>query len=298
MKENLTSINVIIDKSGSMEQLANDTIGSFNSFLAEQKAVPGEALFTLCTFSTDYNLVHDFVELSGVPNLNPKVYRPNGGTALLDALGTTIDSVGAKLAALPESDRPSKVIFLIITDGEENSSRRFTKTQIKSMIEHQQQTYNWEFVFMGANLDAISEGASLGISPSNSMGYVASAAGTRSLYNYVSSNMRSYRMGSRQKVNFFDQTLAGAGVPDKDGNVVPVVPGAPTPVQNPTPGTNPVPGALPTEPNVVPEPRPVTVPSPRPGSVPPGTVPNVVPTLPNVKPLVPDGSDNNGSQPT
>ena len=196
MKENLTSINVIIDRSGSMQGLAKDTIGSFNTFLADQKTVPGEAVFTLCTFNHDYTLVHDFIELSSVPDLNPKTYAPSGNTALLDAMGTTINSVGQKLAAMVEADRPSKVIFLIITDGQENASSRFTREQIASMVTHQKDTYNWEFVFMGANIDAITEGTSLGISAANTMQYDATSAGTHKLYQTSSNSLRSYRSGT------------------------------------------------------------------------------------------------------
>lgn len=204
-KENFTSINVIIDKSGSMGSLADDTIGSFNTFVTEQKAVPGEVAFTLCTFNTDYQLVHDFVKLASVPDLDSKSYRPNGGTALLDAMGTTINTVGAKLAAMPEDERPSKVIFLIITDGQENSSRNFSKEQIKAMVEHQRGTYQWEFVFMGANIDAISEGQALGISMRNSMNYDATKGGTHKLYRAVSNSVSSYRGGGSQQVDFFNQ---------------------------------------------------------------------------------------------
>jgi hypothetical protein len=192
-KENFTSINVIMDASGSMQHLTNDTIGSFNTFLSEQKAVPGEAAFTLCRFNTDYSLIHDFVKLGGVPDLDSKSYAPSGGTALLDAMGVTIESVGTKLAALDESERPSKVIFLIITDGHENSSTRFSAAKIKEMVEHQKEKYSWEFVFMGANIDAITAGASLGIDARNTMNYTASAAGTTKLYSTVSENMIAYR---------------------------------------------------------------------------------------------------------
>jgi uncharacterized protein YegL len=212
-KENFASINVVIDRSGSMADLAKDTIGSFNTFLTDQKEVPGEAAFTLCTFRTDYNLVHDFVKLASVPDLNAKSYRPAGGTALLDALGTTINSVGQKLAAMPEDERPSKVIFLVITDGEENSSHNFTKAQVKSMIEHQQEAYKWEFVFMGANIDAVSEAQSLGIRGANSMNYFATSAGTQDLYKTVSQCMSSYRIGKSSQVDYFSQTPTVLGTP-------------------------------------------------------------------------------------
>lgn len=205
MKENFTSVNVIIDKSGSMAGLTNDTIGGFNTFVADQKNVPGDVAFTLCLFSTSYQLVHDAVELASVPDLNNKIYRPSGSTALLDALGTTIDNVGSKLAAMPEEDRPSKVIFLIITDGEENSSRKYNLDQIRSMVTHQRETYSWEFVFMGANIDAISAGTNLGIAATNSVNYTASSIGTKSLYNNVSHSLGNYRAASSQQVDFFNQ---------------------------------------------------------------------------------------------
>jgi len=230
IKENFASINVIIDRSGSMGNLATDTIGGFNTFVAEQKLTPGEAAFTLCTFSTDYSLVHDFVKLGSVPDLDAKSYRPSGGTALLDALGTTINSVGQKLAAMPEDERPSSVLFLIITDGQENSSHTFTKAQVKAMIEHQRETYKWEFVFMGANIDAISEGTSLGISASNSMNYSATKGGTRDLYRSVSSNTSSYRSSGSQQVDFFNQTVAAPVTPAVAPTVI-------TPVVTVTPGT-------------------------------------------------------------
>jgi len=217
-KENFTSINVIIDKSGSMGHLTEDTIGSFNTFLTDQKTVPGEAVFTLCTFNTDYSLIHDFVKLASVPDLDSKIYKPNGGTALLDAMGTTINTVGAKLAAMPEDERPSKVIFLIITDGQENSSHHFSAAQIKSMVEHQRDAYKWEFVFMGANIDSIAEGQAIGISMQNSMNYEATSAGTRSLYNNVSDSLRSYRGSNESQVDFFNQpttTPTIIGTPEK-----------------------------------------------------------------------------------
>jgi uncharacterized protein YegL len=212
-KENFTSINVIIDASGSMSHLTHDTIGNFNTFLKEQKEFPGEAVFTLCTFNTDYRLAHDFVKIAGVPNLDKEVYRPNGGTALLDAVGTTIDSVGRRLAALPEEERPSKVIFLIITDGHENSSHRYGAEQIKSMIEHQKDVYSWEFVFMGANIDAIAAGTGLGISAQNTLNYAATSAGTHQLYRSVSENMSTYRSSNSSRADFFNQTQQGVGTP-------------------------------------------------------------------------------------
>lgn len=192
-KENFTSINVIIDQSGSMGHLTQDTIGSFNTFLSEQKLVPGEAVVTLTTFNNESNVVHNFVKLASVPDLDKRTYSPRGGTALLDAMGETINSVGAKLAAMPEDERPSKVIFLIITDGEENSSRTFTKEQIKSMVEHQSQVYSWEFSFYGSSMDQIHGAQSLGISSTNTNQYVASSRGVQELYSSMSNSVTRSR---------------------------------------------------------------------------------------------------------
>lgn len=210
---NLTSINVIIDRSGSMHGLTADTIGGFNQFLSDQKKAPGEAIFTLCTFADHHELVHDFVKVASVPELNADTYRPAGSTALLDAMGTTINEVGRKLAAMKEEDRPGKVIFLIITDGQENASCTFTKSQIANMVKHQQDVYSWEFVFMGANMDAVSEGVSLGIAARNSVSYDATKGGTHQLYRSISSNTTSYRGQNSSKIDFFGQ-----------GNVAPTVP--------------------------------------------------------------------------
>lgn len=230
-KENFTSIAVIIDASGSMAGLTNDTIGNFNSFLNEQKLIPGEAAFSLCTFNTDYTLVHDFIPLHTVAELTRQTYRATGGTALLDAMGTTIDTLGAKLDAMPEADRPSKVIVLVITDGEENQSRRFTLDQIKEKVTHQQSVYSWEFVFIGANIDAISAGTSMGFTAQNSVGYVASAAGTHELYRSVSSNMGSMRRDlTSSSGDFFGQTgyTPTSGLQGGQANATPATPVAPT----------------------------------------------------------------------
>lgn len=242
-KENFASINVIIDQSGSMAGLTKDTIGSFNKFLAEQKDVPGEAAFTLCTFDSTHRLVHDFIKLGTAPDLNDKTYRPSGNTALLDAMGSTINHVGAKLAAMPEDERPSRVIFLVITDGEENASREFKKEQIKAMVEHQRDTYKWEFVFIGANIDAISAGTSYGFSAQNSVSYNATKGGTGQLYSSVSSNLRSYRISAAAanasgNLDFFGQT----GVTPTSQNVTPSQPVAPTVDVT-------IPGVGPTDPN-------------------------------------------------
>lgn len=193
-KENFVSINVVMDRSGSMQALTKDTIGGFNAFLKEQKEVPGEAVFSLAMFSDTYELVADCVPLADVQELNEKTYRTGGMTALLDAIGKTIDATGAKLAAMKEEDRPSKVLFLIMTDGEENSSKEYVHAKVMEKINHQRDKYNWQFVFIGANQDAIQTGATLGVSAANSYNYAASAKGTDAVYASMSAGLRSYRL--------------------------------------------------------------------------------------------------------
>lgn len=201
MKENYTFIGVVIDRSGSMGGLVNDTITGFNNLLKDHKAVEGTASLSLCLFSEYNNLVH-YDNLHHVEDLTPTTYKPGGGTALLDAVGDTINQIGSRLSAMKEEDRPSKVVVMVITDGEENASKRFTKAQIKEMICHQEQKYNWSFAFIGGNIDAISEGASIGVAASNSLNYSASKGGTQRTYNAMSNSLRRARiMGAGMKAS-------------------------------------------------------------------------------------------------
>lgn len=214
-RENFTAINVIIDKSGSMSSLTNDTIGGFNRFLNEQKSLPEEAIFTLCLFNDKYEMVYESVPLSEIPDLNYKSYRPCGSTALLDAIGSTIDSVGKKLDLLSEDDKPSKVIFLIMTDGEENASREYSLSKVKEMISHQREKYSWEFVFIGANIDAVSVGTSFGVAYHNSYTYESSSAGTNEVYDTMSRGLTRYRSAAVKQTAFFDSNKDDTESKDK-----------------------------------------------------------------------------------
>lgn len=211
-QKNLTSIVMVLDRSGSMTKLTAETISGFNKFLADQKACDGEATLTLATFASDYTLVHDCVPLDSVKDLTLDNYRTGGYTALLDALCRTIDATGVKLAAMPEDKRPHKVIVAIITDGQENYSREFTsRDAVFERITHQREKYSWEFVFLGANQDAIQEGMKLGVTASNSYNFIADSAGVAGMNSVFSSNMTAYRNGTAQQVNFFDQGQ-GSGI--------------------------------------------------------------------------------------
>lgn len=225
MKENATDITVLLDRSGSMSSLRNDTIGGVNTFLAEQKAQPGEATVTLIQFDHEYQQVYDALPVKLVLPLTVKTYVPRGGTALLDAIGRAVTETGVRLAALPEDSRPMQVIFLIQTDGQENASRVYTSARIKDMITHQRDKYAWEFVFLGANQDAFLTAESYGMSAGNAQKYAASAAGTNQVWAAASAGMSNYRSaGLQRSADFFKPGLPG---PDPDDS--PVTPPAKDP---------------------------------------------------------------------
>ena len=192
MKKNLTEMVFILDRSGSMYSLTTDTIGGFNSMIENQKNEPGEAYVTTVLFDDQYELLHNHVNIKDVKPITTEYYA-RGCTALLDAVGKTINSVGARLSETPEDERPEKVIFIITTDGMENASLEFTKAKIKEMIEHQQNKYSWVFMFLGANMDAVSEAGSLGINTDFARTYTANTIGTQSVYNSVDDAIASIR---------------------------------------------------------------------------------------------------------
>ena len=193
MKKNLTEMVFILDRSGSMNHLVSDTIGGFNSMIEQQKKEDGEAYVTTVLFDDYYELLHDHVNVQGVAPITNKEYYARGCTALLDAVGKTINSIGQRLSNTPEEERPEKVIFVITTDGYENASREFTKSKIKEMIEHQQNVYSWVFIFLGANMDAVSEAAGYGINSAHAHTYTASAQGTSSVYYATADALSSIR---------------------------------------------------------------------------------------------------------
>lgn len=197
MKENSTAIVAILDASGSMSSLAQETIQGFNKFLDDQRKLPGEATLTLAIFSDSekYKLVYNVVPLDAVAPLNGTVYRTSGYTALYDAVARTIDSVGAHLASKPEEERPSKVLVLIMTDGQENHSVEFKNNPqaIKDRITHQTEKYSWEFVFIGANINAFEVGQSIGVAATQSYNYTASHAGTTQVFGNISLGTAKFR---------------------------------------------------------------------------------------------------------
>ena len=170
MNKDKTDITLVVDRSGSMESIKEDAEGGVNAFIREQADETGEAFLTLVQFDTEYEFVHQGVPIGQVPKYT---LEPRGSTALLDAVGRAILETGQRLAKMLEADRPSLVIFVVMTDGQENSSTEFTKAKIKSMIEHQQKSYNWHFTFLGANQDAFDEAEQMGIAATGAANFAA-----------------------------------------------------------------------------------------------------------------------------
>lgn len=164
----LTHLYFLLDRSGSMESIKDDTEGGFNAFIAEQRAQPGECRVTLAQFDNEYEEVYRDRPIGDVPRLE---LRPRGMTALLDSIGRLVSEAGARLAAMPEDERPGVVIVGIMTDGHENASRELTHAAVKAMIERQTRDYGWQFLYMGADQDAIEVGASIGVAASHAMTY-------------------------------------------------------------------------------------------------------------------------------
>jgi uncharacterized protein YegL len=193
MKENFTEIVSILDRSGSMAGLTQDTIGGYNTFIGEQKLVPGNAAVTTVLFDDKYEVLHNGVTLKDIAPITGKDYFTRGCTALLDAVGKTVNSIGEKLSRMPEQERPSKVIFLIITDGMENASQEFTHAQIKEMIERQKNIYKWDFMFFGANIDSFGVSGSLGIDSSMTANFSATGQGLAAAFAGACYSMKCLR---------------------------------------------------------------------------------------------------------
>ncbi len=160
-----------------MAAVASDAIGGFNTFLDGQKKAQRESRITLAQFDHEYDLVHDGKPTKDVPPLTEETYVPRGTTALLDAIGRTIEDMGRRLDKTPESERPARVLIAILTDGLENASRDYTREKINSMIAHQREVYSWEFLFLAANQDAIQEGSKIGIQRCASISIQSTSSG-------------------------------------------------------------------------------------------------------------------------
>ena len=193
MKKNLTEIVFILDRSGSMAGLEGDTIGGFNSMIEKQKKEPGEAFVSTVLFDNETEVIHDRVDIKKIELLTDRDYYVCGCTALLDAVGGAIHHIGNVHKYAREEDRPEKTLFVITTDGMENASRKYSYDRVKMMIQRQQEKYGWEFIFLGANIDAAKEAARFGISEDRAVNYRADSTGTAVIYEAVSEAVCSVR---------------------------------------------------------------------------------------------------------
>ncbi|MBY0099350.1 vWA domain-containing protein [Mesobacillus maritimus] len=184
MNTNLTEIIFLLDRSGSMAGLEKDTVGGFNAFIIRQCQAEGETLVTAVLFDDEYEVLWSGVQAKDI-KLTEQEYYVRGCTALLDAVGKSILDVGHRLSTTTEENRPGKILFVITTDGLENASREFSYEKTKKLIQHQQEKYNWEFIFMGANIDAAEEANQLGIAKESAFNFEASEKGVEKMYEMV-----------------------------------------------------------------------------------------------------------------
>jgi uncharacterized protein YegL len=193
MKSSLTELVFILDRSGSMGGLESDTIGGFNSMLSKQQAESGECRITTVLFDNEYEILHDRIDIKAVSNITGNDYYVRGQTALLDAVGKTINKIGAVQRNTSENYRADKVLFVITTDGMENASREFNYEKIKSMIEHQKDKYSWEFIFLGANIDAVSVANNFGIASNRSQSFHNDSDGIAMNYQVLNETVACFR---------------------------------------------------------------------------------------------------------
>ena len=193
MKKNLTEMVFILDKSGSMSGLEADTIGGFNGMIERQKKEEGEALVSTVLFSDESIVVHDRVDLRKIEPLTDKQYYVGGCTALIDAIGGAIHHIGNVHKYAREEDRPEHTIFVITTDGMENASRRYTSDRVKAMVQRQKEKYGWEFLFLGANIDAVETAAHFGINEDRAVTFRNDSKGQALNYTEVSDALRTVR---------------------------------------------------------------------------------------------------------
>jgi len=198
MKKGLTELVIIIDKSGSMNGLEKDVVGGYNSLIAEQKKEEGSVLVTTIFFDTKYKEIVSREDINILKELMPSDYRPSGCTALLDTVGNAITSLKEKYAHIKEDELPEHVIFSIMTDGLENSSREYTYKQIKTLIESQKKE-GWEFIFQAANIDAFNEGDKLGISVEDIAEFAANSKGVKCCFEVGCAAIKAKRTKKKAK---------------------------------------------------------------------------------------------------
>ena len=197
MKTNLTELVFILDRSGSMGGMESDTVGGFNSMLSKQQAEPGECRITTVLFDNEYEVLHDRIDIQAVSPVTEREYFVRGQTALLDAVGRTINKIGGVQKNTDEEYRAEKVLFIITTDGMENASREFSYDKIKAMIEHQKSKYSWEFIFLGANIDAVDVADHFGIARNRAQNFHNDSEGIRLNYEMLSRTASLFRRAEK-----------------------------------------------------------------------------------------------------
>lgn len=217
-EEGLIDITVVLDRSGSMESCRDATIEGFNKFLEDQRKEEGRGRVSLFQFD---NLVYEPVfegkDLQEAPGLSRETFVPRGDTSLFDAIGRTINATAARVEALPEGERPTQILFVVITDGHENASKEFTRPMVFSMIEEHKVQYEWQFVFIGADQDAIEAGRAMAVSRGASRGYAATPVGTAEVFGALSRSVSSYRVGGEAvRADFFSPPTTGTNAPNPD----------------------------------------------------------------------------------
>lgn len=210
MKADYTHIAIILDRTGSMEAIRDDTIGGFNAFLNAQKAEPGLATLTLVQFDSQdpYEVVHHFKPLADVPELTRESFVPRASTPLLDAMGRGINDLEKSLVDLPENERPARVVMVIITDGQENASREFRKDQVEKMIREKQEKFAWQFVFLSADLNAIGDALQSGVPSASVMAHDLSERGVGAAWASLSRSVSDYRAARKEDVSFTEEDRA------------------------------------------------------------------------------------------
>ena len=193
MKKNLTELVFILDKSGSMSGLEKDTIGGYNSMLEQQRKIDGECVITTVLFDNCCELLHDRIDIRAIGPISEREYFVGGSTALLDAIGKAIHKIGTAQKNTAEDYRAEKVMFVIITDGEENASRQYSSAQVKKMIQRQKERYGWEFIFLGANMDAVETAGRFGIDADRAVDYVPDSEGTELNFRMMSETAVAFR---------------------------------------------------------------------------------------------------------
>ena len=206
MKQGLTELVFILDRSGSMSGLEKDTIGGFNSLIEKQKTEEGDALVSTVLFDSKVEVIHDRVSLDEIRSMTEKDYYVRGMTALLDAIGGAIKHISTVHRYIREEDKPEKTLFVITTDGMENASRKYSYENVKNLIENRKEKYGWEFLFLGANIDAISTASKFGIRPDRAVEYYSDSKGTELNYKVLNKTISSFRK-AKQDEEFIDMDL-------------------------------------------------------------------------------------------